>query len=299
MLLTLSLAALDQVTAQTTLRRLADDVVALAADTPMVEPFDTTAYSERRAFVDALKWLVETGVLTLRDGDTERYAKGDAGDALFDVHDRILAQLLAAPIPPSLAGTPEAMRRELYADTEEGRRLRARYSVTRRLADEPVLYLEDLDERQRDWLDHALGFLGSIFEGDSELRIERRREGLAVVDPDGRLTDLRFPEGGSTAKHAALLLAEQLTARARAEAAPVVVAWAEVHDVVGHLVTDYGKRCNWKAAYLEDGGPTRLAEDALDVLEAMSLVRREPEGVRALPAIARFAPAAPGKGGRS
>ncbi|HET9598165.1 MAG TPA: TIGR02678 family protein, partial [Anaeromyxobacteraceae bacterium] len=176
-LLFLALAALDDGPPQTTLARLAESVRDLSLEDPSLAPFDPDQHGERAAFVDVLRLLDELGVLVLRDGDAERYARSREGDALYDVRERLLGQLLAAPVPPSLAGSPERMMEEERAHTEEGERVEARHAVFRRLLDEPVVYLDDLPPRAREWLEHGKGFLYERLEGDVGLVVERRREG--------------------------------------------------------------------------------------------------------------------------
>ena len=123
--------------------------------------------------------------------------------------------MVAAPSSPSLVDDPADLPVEVYPDSEEGRRLRARHRVMRRLLDDPVVHYDDLDDREADWLTHALGFVHELLERDVGLVVERRAEGLLAVDPARELTDETFPDGGSTVKHAALLLAELFTDRAR------------------------------------------------------------------------------------
>lgn len=300
-LVCLALAALDERPGQTTLKHLVEAVTARSHEVEGVAAFDGTRYGDRRALVDALKLLTELGIVTQRDGDTDRYARSGGGDALYDIDDRRLAQLIAAPSSPSLVDCPADLPLEVYPDTDEGLRLKARHRVMRRLLDDPVVYLDDLDDRERDWLRHSLGHVHATLEHDVGLLLERRAEGAIAVDPDRELTDETFPDGNSTVKHAALLLAEQLTARVRdardddaSEAVPVV-AHADLAASTSVLLEAVGRRCGWSAAYLDDDrGAERLVEDALALLARFGLVVRRPAGWEPRPAIARFAPAAPG-----
>jgi uncharacterized protein (TIGR02678 family) len=216
----LALAALDDGPAQTTLARLADGVRELSLEDASLTAFDPELHAERAAFVDVLRYLDELGVLALRDGDADRYARTREGDALYDVRERLLGQLVAAPVPPTLAGSPARMMEEERAQTEEGERIEARQMVFRRLLDDPVVYLEELPARAREWLEGGLGFVYERLAQDVGLVVERRLEGLAAVDPHGELTDALFPDGNSTVKHAALLLCEWLSDRARGAAVP-------------------------------------------------------------------------------
>lgn len=298
MLACLALAALDQRAGQTTLKHLADAVAEHSAELDAVEPFDATRHTDRRALVDALRLLAGLSVLTERDGDAERYAGSGSGDALFDVDDRRVAQLVAAPSSPSLVAGPADLPVEVYPDTEEGQRLCARHRVMRRLLDDPVVYYDDLDEREREWLLHSLRFVQDVLDRDVGLAVERRAEGIAAIDPAREVTGETFPDGSSTVKHTALLMAEHLTARARA-ADDGRDSWRLTDQEAGALATDlvgaYGTRCGWSEPYRQD--PAALARDALALLERFGLVARRPDGWQPRPAIARFAPAAPGAGG--
>lgn len=305
-LVCLVLAALDDRAGQTTLRHLAEAVTVLSAEQAGVDPFDGTRYADRRAFVDALRLLAGLGVVSERDGDAERYASAGSADALFDVDDRRIAQLISAPASPSLVADPADLPVEAYPDTDDGQRLRARHGVVRRLLDDPVVYIDDLDDRQQEWLAHSLGFVHDLMEEGVGLLLERRAEGLLAVDADREVTDETFPDGGSTVKHAALLLAEQLTARVRAartagSAGDVVLPQAEVEAICAELVAAFGERCDWSAPYRQDDvGPRALAADALALLARFDLCRQVTPGRWSpRPAIARFAAAAPGSSGQA
>lgn len=290
-LLCITLAALDRIQSrQTTLAQLAQAVDELSRDTPGCQRFDATSFSERRAFVDVLRWLVGESVLRLRDGDAERYARAREGDALYDVSERLLGQLLSCPVPPSLAREPGRLLDEQHAPTDDGERSRARQHALRLLCDEPVVYLGELGPRAADWLEHGRAFIYRLVEDDLGMQVERRREGVAAVDAAGEVTDTRFPDAGSTVKHAALLLAEQLVLRRREVGdGPVPAAW--VAGRVALLAGAYG--ASWSKQYEGAEGLSRLAGEALTLLEAFRLVAVSSAGVTPLPAIARFAPAAP------
>jgi uncharacterized protein (TIGR02678 family) len=302
-LLALALAALDDEPVQVTLARLAEKVRDLSLEEPELAPFDPEGAPERHAFVDVVRLLEDLGVLALRDGDVERYARSREGDALYDVRERLLGRLLAAPRPPALSASPAHMAEEERAGTEEGERTAGRHAVFRQLLDDPVVYKEDLDARGRDWLAAGSGFLYERLARDAGLAVERRAEGLLAVDRDGSLTDVVFPEGGSTVKHAALLLCEWLADRgreARRREAPAEsrdAPWPEVVARVCALQDVHAGR--WSKEFdATDAGAGELAREAARLLVAFGLVAFTKGGaLAARPAAARFAPrdAAPGR----
>lgn len=291
-LVCLALAALERMEVQTTLSDLAGQVGLLAASEEGVADFDLDRYAERLAFVDAVRWLVELGLLSLTDGDESAFVEG-RGDALYDLHPRRLTQLLAASVPPALAAGPEELAAESYPPTAEGANRRARHRLMRRLVEEPVLYLDELDEAEAAYLTSQRHYLLRQVGEATGMVVEVRREGLAAVDPDDRLSDLAFPSSG-TVSHAALLVGEHLAAagrRAGGEAA-TLVPWSELTRLAGDLLERYGRR--WSKRFREDpDGARRLLAEAVERLELMGLAERRPEGVVPRPAVARLRPEEP------
>jgi uncharacterized protein (TIGR02678 family) len=288
-LLALALAALEDCSSQTTLAHLATLVEDFSRGEIDVPPFEPELRAERLALVDVLRFLAELGILRQRDGDVDRYTISREGDVLYDVETSLLGQLIAAPVPPALAQAPADMRVELYPETDDGERQRVRHQGFRRLLEDPVVYYDDLDAATRDWLDRARPSIHTRLEADLGLQIERRKEGLAAVDPQGELNDGLFPDGGSTRNHAALLLAERLADWHRA--GQEVATTDAVVMTIADLQRDYGVACHWSKQYAADTtGARALAADVLDLLEGFLLVSRDAGTWRIRPAIARFRP---------
>jgi uncharacterized protein (TIGR02678 family) len=274
-LLCLVLAALERLEVQTVLSELAGQVALLAASEEGVRRLDLQAYAERQAFVDVVRWLVSLGILTLADGEDTAFLEG-RGDALYDIHSRRLTQLLTVPVPASPPADPAELGAEVYPDTEDGANRRARHRLMRRLIEEPALYLDDLEETERAYLASQRHYLVGQVTARTGLAVEVRREGLAAVDPDGRLTDLTFP-GTGTVSHAALLLAERLSVGETA-------GETGLRDVLDSLVERYGHL--WSQEYRDDRA--RLLSEALERLELMGLIATRDGGIEPLPAIARY-----------
>ena len=107
--LCLVLAALEELGDQTTASRLAEAVLRLRSGDDAL-PVDLTAYTQRRAFVDAVTWLEGRGVLGLRDGGADQWLENDAdGDALYDVDRDCVSRLLVSS-PLSLIHISEPTR---------------------------------------------------------------------------------------------------------------------------------------------------------------------------------------------
>ncbi|MFJ9541810.1 TIGR02678 family protein [Streptomyces sp. NPDC101225] len=211
--LVLTLAALGRHGAQVALGELAD---AVAADAVRIDGLglDTARKPDRDAFVDAVTWLTERGALTLADGSATAWA-GDPerAEALYDIDREIL---LAVHHPTrvlqhltsvtALLDTSGALG--LSAGRAAQRRDQAR-RARRLVLENPVAYYADADSELLGQL--RAPALAEDLERLTGLTVERRAEGVALVDTSGRLSDIRFPGGGTVAQ-AALLLAARISA---------------------------------------------------------------------------------------
>jgi len=283
-LVCLVLAALEGEEIQTTLTDLAEKVRLLTLAEDEIEAFDLERFAERQSFVDAVRFLVGWGILSLTDGDDHKFVDGE-GDALYDVDGRRLTQLLTAALPPSLAASPEELGTETYPPTDEGANRRSRHRLMRRLVEEPVLYHDALGDAERAYLTSQRHYLLGQVETAIGLPVEVRREGLMLVDDGGAMSDLTFPATG-TVNHAALLFADFLGRQGEAGEEP----WAglgELRAESERLLGEYGR--HFSKVYREHPeGAQRLLDDALERLAEFGLAELHPEGVRPRPAIARF-----------
>jgi uncharacterized protein (TIGR02678 family) len=288
-LLCLALASLERAEAQTTLGRLAESVLATAADPALAAAgvrLDLDSRDDRADLVAAVRVLLALGVLRRVAGDEAGYLHGP-GDALYDVDRRVLAGLLVTRRGPSTVTAADVEER-LAAVTEaepppgeEARTRAVRHRLTRRLLDDPVVYYADLDPDELSYLTSQRAALVRRVREATGLVEEVRAEGIAMVDPAGRdaLTDVTMPEEG-TDGHVTLLVAEHLAS----QEGPVPPARLEAH--VEQLAVE--NRAYWRKDATAPGAARLLATTAVDRLVALRLARRTAGGVAALPALARF-----------
>lgn len=111
-LLCLACAVLERANPQITLHELGDKLLMLAADPALASrgfTFTLSTVHERRELVSVCRSLLELGVLQRVAGDEEGFVRhagslrdpSEGNDALYDVHRRVLAGLLAAVRGPS------------------------------------------------------------------------------------------------------------------------------------------------------------------------------------------------------
>ena len=293
-LLCLALAALERGDRQTALGRLADEIVAFASADPALAAagmtFTLQGQDQRRDLVHVIRFLLDLRVLVRVHGDEQQYLLA-RGDVLYNVNRPALAAMLNVKRGPStidetaLGGRLAALVDEPMPDTDESRNRRLRSQLTRKLLDDPIVYHDALTEGERAYLGSQRAFLLAQIEEATGLIPEVRREGIALVDESGDLTDLALPEEG-TDGHLTLLLAEHLAACARRDG-PVAVGHAALHRHVAGLVARH--RAHWRRDVAEPGAEIGLTERTLDRLEALRLVRRTEDGVMPLPALGRYA----------
>jgi uncharacterized protein (TIGR02678 family) len=197
---------------------LADLVRAFAPTANAIDGlgFDATITEHKRAVVDVLDWLTDRDALRLSDGSAENWAHDtEHGDALYDIDHDVCAALFRPTRPiQQLAGSAGQVRGAaglLDVPDISSRRSAQRDGVARRarrlLIEHPVLYYATLDAdtaaalRSTELADNLARLTG--------LAVERRAEGVMLVDPTGRFSDQPFPgRGGAIPRTAGLLLAK-------------------------------------------------------------------------------------------
>ena len=298
-LLCLACAVLERAEAQITLRSLGERLLSVAAD-PLLSArgfaFALQSQGERRALVAVCQTLLDLEVLHRVAGDEDGFVQGLAqqGDALYDVRRRALAGLLAAVRGPSTwpageepVGLEErlvSLVQELVPDSDEGQRNALRQRLARRLLDDPVVYLDELDDTARAYFINQRGPLAARLAEATGLVAEQRAEGTALTDDGAELSDIALPAEGTEA-HATLLVAEHLATRLRQGDR----SGAPVQDIAAFLAQarqTHGRY--WRKQAREPGGEHALAASALQRLAQLQLLRLQGGWVTARPAIARY-----------
>jgi uncharacterized protein (TIGR02678 family) len=288
-ILCLALSVLARADAQTTLGSLADEVLTAAASPELVTAgltFALEARADRSDLVAVVRLLLIWGVLNRVAGDEDSYLS-TTGDVLYDVRRPVLALLLSGVRGPSTVGEQASfdgrlaeLTAEPVADTDELRNQALRRRLTRRLLDDPVVYYDELDDDERAYLVSQRHAITRRITDATGLIAEMRAEGIAMVDPDDELTDVRMPEQ-RTDGHVTLLVAEYLATRDEVPA-------AELRGFVRQAAARHAGY--WRKGVTEPGAETELLAIALEKLSALRLITIEGDGlVRGRPAIARFA----------
>lgn len=267
---------------------------------------DTSRQSERIAFVDALRALIDWGALEVSAGELEAYVGNDRANALLSADTSRLHRLLVPAIAPS--SLPDALVTEEATDrlleeprygtgpgqapiTEVGEETRnrwARHRLGRRMLDDPVVHLEDLTEFE-------VGYLTSISgrrwlrdrAAEAGLELEERSDGFVSIDPDSIASDVQFPAPAGNSHQLALLLVDRLVVtEPDGSRRPAHLTATELRAAVQDVLDRFP---GWARGQRDEGGPERLARQAVDLLVGFGLARwHAGGGVQARPAIARY-----------
>jgi uncharacterized protein (TIGR02678 family) len=322
-LLCLACAVLERADPQITLRILGERLLSLAAEPELASlgfSFLLTSRQERSELVSVCRTLLALGVLGRVAGEEEAFIQsfmpsgGEHADALYDIHRRALAGMLAAvrgpstwapqDAPAALEDRLRALVEEPIADSEEGRRTAVRHRLARRLLDDPVVYIDSLGPEARAYFVNQRGPMATRLCEATGLTAEARAEGLALVDETGALTDVAMPAEGTEA-HATLLVADFLahgwrqsrpgrrggagmaTGRANGPAtSDVPIRTADIVAFLREAKVRFGKY--WRKSARTAGAEAELAETAVARLEKLHLIERQGDSVIPLPALARF-----------
>lgn len=271
---------------------------------------ETGRYGERSAFVDVLLILRSWGALRATGGEVEAFLDDERSNAILTADTARLHRLIVSAAAPSTlqgdldcpAATTVLLKEPRYEPTvggdegdmsNEARNRWARHRLARRLLDGPVVYYDDLSPAEVDYAASPGGkrwLRQRVHEAGMEL--EERAEGMLAVDPDGIATDTRFPAPAGNSHQLALLLADRLivtaaTGERRLGSLEPDQMRAEVAKILDRFP-------GWARGQRDEGGPERLAREAVDLLVSFGLARREPDGsVTARSALARYRTAEP------
>lgn len=281
----LLVAGAESVAPRVGLAQLVTAARAAAAEAGLAVTHDI---AERRAIVRALHMLDERGVVVRVEGELEGFVEDENAPVLLAVHHSRLVHVIANYAPGDPAQDPGAWLDQVEREPDAARRMR------RRLVDDAVVHLVDLDAAEADWLSRRVrGDDGGPLAAAFGLRLERRAEGAAFVVPEDAFRYLHelgraaFPAPG-TVPHAALLLADVAATDGKlgSEADGPGAGWRGVReeDVLRHLARLAGSRADgrggWRRELAED--PARLAHEIRVLLVGLDLarVRTDATGVR-------------------
>lgn len=264
----LALAALELTDGQTTLSRLTQTIVELIAADPDLGAADLLLnvdnYDQRRDLVHAVRLLMDMEILRRLDGDERQLLdRSDTYDVLYEIRRPILAAML------NVSRSPSAV--ESFTDLVEEAAVRAR--LIRALLDDPILYFHDLNDDERHYLEEHRSYLLRQISEATGLVAEIRREGIAMVDDEGDLTDIQLPEESKDG-HISLMLVQWFAESAKRYPGAAIPV-SEVEEYVCRTAPESGVA--WRT------------QDALLRLQGLRLINATGAGVVPLPACCRYA----------
>jgi uncharacterized protein (TIGR02678 family) len=300
--LCLVLAALEQCEQEARLTELARAVNRFASEDADLQSagctFDIGQYDHRRDIVAVVRFLLNTGVLCRLDGDERQFLiRYESADVFYEINRRILASLLqtsrsvSALLGSREGSTPRSLHEQamtvagdpIPAGGDDRKRwLRSR--LVRMLLEDAVLYYDDLNPEERQYIEIHRGFLLRELCEATGLIAEVRAEGIALLDETGELTDIPLMKDGMGG-HLNLLLVQWLSRSFRdrpGEAVPLAAVEQHTQELIRRH--DFG----WHTAD-QAGAELRLTHEALSQLRSLRLIHMSADGVVPLAASARYA----------
>jgi uncharacterized protein (TIGR02678 family) len=287
LLLYLALAVLEDRHSrlQMPLSELADEIAQLGRELGIETDFD--ARGERLLLADVVEWLCYWHVVEVSDGEHSRdfVNQHDAADCLLTIDHGRLGSLVSSWKALTDITSPKTLVGDVdYPPTDEGRRSRVRHRLARRLVEDPVVYLNDLDDEERQYfVAQRPTHLSAAIQQLTGMRPEHRAEGTAFIDPERELSDFRFPDRGFD-RQLPLLLCSFLAWRL--EIGEPEVSRTELRTRVRELIEQHEQY--WPAEARNGDQVEDALDRALSTLARMRLTESTSDGLRALPACARY-----------
>jgi len=214
-LLCLVLAVLEQTDQATTLSQIARKVEEYPTTRAELRSagfvFDCGNYDHRRDLMHTVRLLSGIGALRKTHGDEKTFLnRNDGTDIRYTINRHVLSVMLQGFQSPSeidglekrTSGRSATARISKLADhsipaTDEARSLGLQARLVRSLLNDPVLYMQDLNEEEKHYFEkHRNRLLREVHEATGLIG-EVRSEGVAMLDHAGDLTDIRLPDRGS------------------------------------------------------------------------------------------------------
>lgn len=294
-LLCLVLATLENEQRQTTIKQVASKTeTAVRLDGHLAElsfEFDTKLLAHRRELVAVMRFLQERRVLMLIDRDDLGYVQSQS-DCLYRIGRSALSSVLCSVRGASTI--PQVEVNELILqlndtdvpETPQAQNEELQHRLVRRLLDDPVMYFDELTPREYEYFNMQGERILKELRSVTGMEVERRAEGVALLTPAAAWTDLGLPESG-TRGHATLLLAEWFGSRLRDDTEiECRIHHDDVFRYVQELVEEHQSRWRKNAGTKE--GIRQIYQDAVDILQSLSLIDVRSDYVIPRPAVARY-----------
>jgi uncharacterized protein (TIGR02678 family) len=230
-------------------------------------------------------------VLALIDRDDLGYVQSQS-DCLYRIHRSALATMLCSMRGASTVKSMdvddliEQLNETEIPETPDAQNRELQHRLVRRLLDDPVLYLNELTPREYEYFNMQGERILKELKTVTSMEVERRAEGVALLDPSGRWTDLGLPESG-TRGHATLLLAEWLGTKLReCHEFECQILHGEAQEYLARLALEHKGR--WRKNADTNEGVKQILRDAIEILKSLSLIDVRDDAIVPLPAVARY-----------
>lgn len=154
---------------------------------------DFTIYSQRKSMVKVLKFIKEMGFIKLYDGDENKFAENIENDVLYEVTgvSKYFVRNFASNITECNSYTDIYEKEQLGLEQDKGKERRQR--IYRRLFTETVVYKEEADDQDYNYIRNYRGAINQDIDKMLESTLEVHRNGAYILLVENKNFKNTFP----------------------------------------------------------------------------------------------------------
>lgn len=173
---------------------LIDYIQNLVAEVDIQEiKIDFTIYSQRRAMVNVLRFIKEMGFIVIYDGDEGKFAEDIESDVLYEVTgaSKYFMRNFSSNITDCNLYTDIYEKEQLGLEQDKGKERRQR--VYRRLFTENVVYKEESDDQDYNYIKHYRNVINQDVDKMLESTLEVHKNGAYIILTENKNFKYTFP----------------------------------------------------------------------------------------------------------
>ncbi len=173
---------------------LVDYIQNLVAEIDLNEiKIDFTIYSQRKSMVKVLKFIKEMGFIKLYDGDENKFAESVENDILYEVTgvSKYFMRKFSSNIVNSSSYTDIYESEQLGLEQDKG--IERRQRIYRRLFTENVVYKEEIDDQDYNYIKNYRGAIQQDVDKMLESTLEVHKNGAYILLTENKNFKNTFP----------------------------------------------------------------------------------------------------------
>lgn len=162
---------------------------------PGDEKVDWTLFRHRRYLIKMLRFVAEMGMIKVDDGDEQGFTNSIETEVLYESTGISRYFVRNFTMDVMNYNSYKDIEKEDFADTDTDRGIIRRHRVYRRLLMSPIVYNEDSDDADYEYIKNFRNVIANDLENVLEYNLHVHRNGsLVVLSPEKNMKDM-FPGG--------------------------------------------------------------------------------------------------------